>query len=234
MKSLTKLRREKIQQVRKKLKNRKVSIGTWQQIQSIEISKILSHSKYDWIALDLEHGAFDNSFLNHAFDIITSNGCLPLARIKKPDKFEARFVLDYGAAGIIIPMIETRQQLEEIVNEIIWPPGGKRGVGFCNANGYGEHFNEYSKEANKPFIIAMIENKVALENIDDILATKNLDAIIIGPYDLSASLGVTGDFSNKKFLKYKNNIFKSCKKAKIPFGFHIVDPEKKLLKITLN
>ena len=110
----------------------------------------------------------------------------------------------------------------------------KRGVGFCNANGYGEHFNEYSKEANKPFIIAMIENKVALENIDDILATKNLDAIIIGPYDLSASLGVTGDFSNKKFLKYKNNIFKSCKKSQNSFWISYNRSRKKLLKITLN
>ena len=144
---------------------------------------------------------------------------MPLARLKKPDKFEARFVLDYGAAGIIIPMIETRQQLEEIVNEIIWPPGGKRGVGFCNANGYGEHFNEYSKEANKPFIIAMIENKVALENIDDILATKNLDAIIIGPYDLSASLGVTGDFSNKNFLNIKIIFLKAVKKPKFLLDF---------------
>ena len=234
MSTHTEIRRKKINFIRKKLLIKKPSIGTWQQIQSIEISKILANSDYDWIALDLEHGAFDNTFLNFAFDMITSNGCLPLARISKPDKFEARSILDYGAAGVIIPMIESKKQLDEITNEIIWPPKGNRGVGFCNANNYGDSFNEYSKEAIKPFIVAMIESTRAIENLDQILLNKNLDAILIGPYDLSASLGVLGNFSQKEFIKFQNKIFECCKKHKVPFGFHVIDPEGKIIEEKLN
>jgi 2-dehydro-3-deoxyglucarate aldolase len=234
MNSLTKLRKKKINSIRKKLKSKIPSFGTWQQIQSIEISKILSNGNYDWIALDLEHGAFDNSFLNFAFDKITTNGCLPLARVSKPDKYLARSVLDYGAGGIIIPMIETKEQIEEIINEAIWPPYGKRGVSFCNANEFGDSFNDYSKEAKSPLIIAMIENQTGVENLEHILSVKNLDAILIGPYDLSASLGIVGKFLHKDFIKCQNEIFKICKKFRVPFGFHIVEPEKKIITNKLN
>lgn len=234
MNSLTKLRKKKVDFIRKKLSLNIPSFGTWQQIQSLEISKILSKGDYDWIALDLEHGAFDNSFLNHSFEKIIANDCLPLARISKPDKFIARSVLDYGAGGIIIPMIETKEQLEEISHDIIWPPYGKRGVSFCNANDFGENFNDYSKEARSPLIIAMIENQKGVENLEKILSLKNLDAILIGPYDLSASLGIVGKFSHKDFIKCQNEIFKICKKFKVPFGFHIVEPEKKMITNKLN
>lgn len=234
MNSLTKLRKKKINLIRKKLKSKIPSFGTWQQIQSIEISKILSKGDYDWIALDLEHGAFDNTFLSYAFEKIIANECLPLARISKPDKYLARSVLDYGAGGIIIPMIETKEQLEEIIDEVIWPPYGKRGVSFCNANDFGESFNDYSKEAQSPLVIAMIENQKAVKNLEKILLVKNLDAILIGPYDLSASLGIVGKFSHKDFIKCQNQIFKICKKFRVPYGFHIVEPEKKMITNKLN
>ena len=232
--SSTYLRKKKIGLIRKKIRYKIPSFGTWQQIQSIEITKILSKSNYDWIAIDLEHGAFDKTFLNFAFDKMILNSCLPLARISKPDKFEARSVLDFGAGGIIIPMIETKRQLEEIIYEAVWPPHGRRGVSFCNANDFGDSFDDYALEAKNPLVIAMIENQKGVENLEQILSVKNLDGILIGPYDLSASLGITGKFSNKKFIKCQNNIFKTCQKFKVPFGFHIVDPDKKKIMKTLN
>lgn len=234
MNPLTKLRKKKINSIRKKIKSNIPSFGTWQQIQSIEISKILSNGDYDWITLDLEHGAFDNSFLSYAFDKIIANGCLPLARISKPDRYLARSVLDYGAGGIIIPMIENKEQLQEIINYSIWPPHGKRGVSFCNANDFGESFKDYSKEAKNPLIIAMIENKKGVENLKQILSVKNLDAILIGPYDLSASLGILGKFSHKDFVKCQNKIFRMCKEFRVPFGFHITEPKKKIVTNKLN
>lgn len=234
MNSLTNSRRKKINFIRKNLKSKIPAFGSWQQIQSIEISKILSNGSYDWVALDLEHGAFDNSFLSYAFDQIIANGCLPIARISKPDKYLARYVLDYGAGGIIIPMIENKEQLQEIIDYSIWPPHGKRGVGFCNANNFGGSFKDYSKEARSPLIIAMIENQKGVENLKQILSVNNLDAIMIGPYDLSASLGILGKFSHKNFIKCQNEIFKICKKFRMPFGFHIVEPDKKIITNKLN
>ena len=230
MPSNSKKRIKLLSKIRKKLLMKQISLGTWQQMQSIEISKLLALSNYDWIALDLEHGGFDNSHLSGAFDIILSQGALPLARISRPDNFEARSVLDKGAAGIIIPMIETNEQMEEIIEHSIWPPKGKRGVGFCNVNDFGKNFHQYKSESQKPFISIMIENINILSHLDKICSNNNVDSIFIGPYDLSASLGLTGDFKNKDFKKIQDEIFYIAKKYNKPFGFHVVEPSKKIVQ----
>ena len=228
MPSNSQTRSHLLNKIRKKLSNTQASLGTWQQIQSIEISKLLAIAGYDWITIDLEHGSFDNSFLSGAFDTILAHGALPFARISRPDKFEARLALDKGAAGIIIPMIETKEQVDEIIDYSIWPPKGSRGVGFCNANDFGKSFETYKKESQKPFISVMIENFRVIKQLDKICSSKSIDSIFIGPYDLSASLGVTGDFRSKIFNEAQKEIFYIAKKKK-PFGFHVVEPSKKII-----
>lgn len=228
--SNSKLRLDRINILRKKLLNQKVSVGTWQLIQSFEVSKILSLAKYEWVTIDLEHGSFDESFLSPAFDIILSQGSLPLARIARPDKFESRSVLDKGAAGVIIPMVETPEQLDDIINSSLWPDNGNRGVGYCNANDFGKNFKDYKEEAQRPIFVAMIENTQIIENLEKICSNKYLDALFIGPYDLSASLGITGDFKNKLFVDTQNRIFDICSKYKKPFGYHVINPDKKDLQ----
>ena len=115
-----------------------------------------------------------------------------------------------------------------------WPPAGKRGVGFSVANSFGKYFDQYKKFSQNPFIIAMIENSIALDNLDAILQTKYLDGIFIGPYDLSASLGVPGNFENKLFVDAIKYIKQKCKKYNVPYGIHVVEPDikkyKKILK----
>ena len=185
---------------------------------------------YDWVTIDLEHGSFDNSFLCGAFDTILSQGAVPLARISRPNKFEARMALDKGAAGVIIPMVETKEQVDEIIDHSIWPPGGIRGVGFCNANDFGDSFDIYKKESQNPFISLMIENYKVINQLDEICSNKYIDSIFIGPYDLSASLGVNGDFNSKIFIDTQEEIFKIAKKNKKPFGFHVVEPSSKTIE----
>ncbi|MDP7197467.1 MAG: aldolase/citrate lyase family protein, partial [SAR202 cluster bacterium] len=111
-----------------------------------------------------------------------------------------------------------------------WPPAGKRGVGFSRANLFGKHFDEYKKEALEPLLVAQIEHIKAVNNLENILKVEGLDAIMVGPYDLSASMNITGEFDNRDFISIMGKILKQCKKYNIPCGDHIVQPDPKLLE----
>lgn len=225
---------KKIINLRRNLKNKIPSIGTWVQLNNSDSAELLAISGYNWIAVDFEHG---NISINNAANIFRSielNNSLPFARVSSHDIFECRKVLDIGALGLIIPNIQNDKQLERIIMHSSYPPVGKRGVGFCRANLYGLNFKEYMKFAQRPFIVAMIESIEGIENIENILKVQGLDAIFIGPYDLSASLKCVGDFENKEFKKTLEYVKKISIKNKIPIGIHVVNPDKKLLKNYIN
>ena len=224
------MRLEKIKIIREKLQNCKVSIGTWQQIPHASISEILGHAGYDWVAVDIEHGSVSVDQLPDLFRAIELGGTLPLARIAESTPKECKQALDAGAGGIIAPMIENAEQLKMVRNACCWPPVGNRGVGFSRANLFGKNFEFYKEEAKSPLLIAQIEHINAVDNLDEILQVNGLDAIIIGPYDLSASMGSTGKFDSQKFIEIMDSIINRCEKYNVPCGDHVVFPDNSLLK----
>ena len=134
------------------------------------------------------------------FEALELGKTLPLVRVSEGKSKECKEALDAGAGiGVIVPMIESASQLENIRQNCCWPPSGKRGVAFHRANFFGGRFKDYLEEAQSPLIVAMIETAKGMENIDEILDVKGLDAIIVGPYDLSASIGKTAQFESKEF-----------------------------------
>ena len=223
------MRLEIIKIIRNKLENNQVSIGTWQQIPHASISEILGQAGYDWVAVDMEHGSISVNQLPDLFRAIELGGTLPLARIAESTPKDCKQALDAGAGGIIAPMIENAEQLKMVRNACCWPPVGTRGVGFSRANLFGKNFESYKKEAQSPLLIAQIEHINAVNNLDKILQVDGLNAIIVGPYDLSASIGLTGQFEHKKMAALMKKIINLCKKHNVPFGDHIVEPDLKLL-----
>ena len=223
------MRFEKIKFIRKKLQNNQVSIGTWQQIPHSSISEILGQSGYDWVAVDMEHGSVSVAQLPDLFRAIELGGTLPLARIAESIPKDCKQALDAGAGGIIAPMIKSAEQLTMVRNACCWPPVGTRGVGFSRANLFGKNFDSYKKEAQSPLLIAQIEHINAVNNLEEILQVDGLDAIIVGPYDLSASMGITGKFDTREFIEVMDSIINRCKKFNVPCGDHVVQPDRKLL-----
>jgi 2-dehydro-3-deoxyglucarate aldolase len=217
-------RHAKILSVREKLNTGKTTIGSWMQLPSTSVAEIMGDAGYDWVAVDLEHGSMSTSQLPDLFRALELGGTLPLVRLAHGNLKEAKDALDSGAGGIIIPMVESSAQLKEVISHSCWPPAGIRGVGFSRANLYGKYFNDYKKEAQQPLIIAQIEHIKAVNDIDSILETPGLDAIIIGPYDLSASMGLTAQFEHADFTARLNKILVSCKDKGKAAGVHIVDP----------
>ena len=112
----------KITKIRKKLALKKVSVGTWMQIASPDIAEILSNSGFDWITIDMEHGNFNNSEIVNIFRAIELGNAAPLVRVQNSDINKIKHVLDFGAAGIIIPNIENASQLQKCINNCNWPP----------------------------------------------------------------------------------------------------------------
>jgi len=224
------MRLESIKMIRKKLENNQVSIGTWQQIPHASISEIMGNAGYDWVAVDMEHGSVSVDQLPDLFRAIELGGTLPLARIAGSTPKDCKQALDAGAGGIIAPMIKSAEELTILRNACCWPPVGTRGVGFSRANLFGKNFESYTEEAQSPLLIAQIEHINAVNNLDEILQVDGLDAIIVGPYDLSASMGITGEFDSHEFIDVMDSIINRCKKYNIPCGDHVVQPNQKLLE----
>lgn len=223
-------RLEDVRKIRTALRSGSAVIGSWMQLADSNVAEIMGQSGYQWVAIDMEHGAVSLSQLPDIFRALELGGTLPLARVASPTPINCRQALDQGAAGVVIPMISSAAQLQAIINECHWPPRGRRGVGFSRANGFGKYFDSYIQEAQESFVVAQIEHIEAVDNLESIVAVEGLDAIMVGPYDLSASLGVTGEFENKKYLETLANILAVCAKHKMPCGIHVVQPETKVLE----
>ena len=219
-----------IKAIRKKLLTNQQSIGSWMQIPNSSVAEIIGQMGFEWVAVDMEHGAISVSQLPDIFRALELGNTLPLVRLSQGEEKDCKQALDAGAAGVIIPMVNNANKLKKVIDYCRWPPAGKRGVAFSRANVFGNKFDLYRREAQKTLIIAMIEDLTAVENLESILSVKGLDAILIGPYDLSASMGIIGKFSDIRFEKITQKILNLSKKNKVSAGIHIVEPSKLKVK----
>ena len=218
-------RLEKIRAIRKSLAVNQPSLGSWMQIPHPSVAEIMGQAGYDWVAVDMEHGAIAGHQLPDLFRALELGNTLPLVRLAQGHPKDCKQALDAGAGGVIVPMVETAAQLTQVRDACRWPPAGTRGVGFTRANLFGKHFDEYCEEAQAPLLVAMIEHNRAVENLEEILSVEGLDAIMIGPYDLSASMGVTAQFDMPEFIAAMNRIRTLCGQHHIPCGVHVVMPD---------
>lgn len=219
-----------IRQIRKCLRNGGYSIGSWMQIPHPSVAEIMGYAGYAWVAVDMEHGAIAVHQLPDLFRALELGGTLPMVRLAQGGPNDCKQALDAGAGGVIVPMIESVAQLEQVRDACRWPPAGKRGVGFSRANLFGKNFDSYCVEAQNPLLVAMIEHVRAMENLEHILGVEGLDAILIGPYDLSASMGLTAQFDHPDFISAMERIRNCCGQYGIPCGVHVVAPDANVLE----
>lgn len=194
----------------------------WQQIPSTIITEIFCNTTFSGVVFDLEHGCFNNETLYNCIQICTLKNKTCFIRVTYLDKTVIRMSLDAGCSGVIFSTVENYKQAEELYNFCFYPPNGIRGQGLVRENKWGqESFNE-----RKPIIVAQIENKQGVENIDSISQVQ-FDYFMVGPYDLSVSLGCIGDFNSSL---YKNAILTLQAKIKNKLGYHIVKDIDKQIK----
>tara|TARA_B100000614_G_scaffold261574_1_gene291585 strand:- start:60 stop:836 length:777 start_codon:yes stop_codon:yes gene_type:complete len=219
-----------VKKIREKLEKGGVTLGSWMQLDCPSAAEIMGQAGYDWVAVDLEHGHFSLSGLPDVFRALALGGTLPFARIARGGSKEIKQTLDAGARGIIVPMVESALDLEEWISMAFYPPKGCRGVGYSRANLFGKDFEGYAEtHGDDLFMVAQIESIAGVNQLEDILRVPGLDAIIIGPYDLSGSMGMTAEFSRPEFKSVLDKIEVCCRKAGIPSGIHVVQPDQGLL-----
>ncbi|HKK15818.1 MAG TPA: aldolase/citrate lyase family protein [Gammaproteobacteria bacterium] len=192
-------------------------IGTLVSLPSAEITELLASSGFDWLFIDAEHGAFNPQ---QAQTMLQAAGeCPCVIRVPAADDIWIKKALDCGAAGIIVPQVHTADQARQIVNSAKYSPTGSRGVGIGRAHKYGIEFEDYLEKANRETaVIIQAESQAAVDNIDAIAKVKGIDAIFIGPYDLSASLGKTGQVTHKEVVRAINKVANACKSANVRAG----------------
>src|SRR3990167_1006889 len=171
------------------LKSGQLQVGSWITLAHPAIAEIMANAGFKWLTIDLEHSAITIREAEELIRVISLCGVVPVVRLTANNPEQIKRVLDAGAYGIIVPMINTREDAEKAIKAAYYPPKGTRGVGLARAQGYGVHFSEYKSwlETTGCIVIAQIEHIDGVERVDEILSLPDIDGYIIGPYDLSAS-----------------------------------------------
>lgn len=220
--------------LKQKLKNNELTIGSWIMMADSMSVEVMALAGFEWLVVDIEHTPIDMETVKTLIITIQANNMKALVRVSKNEEVVIKKVLDMGANGIIVPMVSSKEDAEQAVNYAKYPPVGKRGVGLYRSTKYGTKFEEYKKWVDEELvIIAQIEHIDAVNNIDDILSVAGIDGTIIGPYDLSGSMGFPGDFEREDVKEAVQHVLDRCKENNVPSGFHVVDtnPEKLNQKI---
>jgi len=209
--------------LKEKIRQGKLTIGSWLTIPHPSIIEIMATAGFEWLTIDIEHSAIGIESIQNMINAIQGKGMKALVRVFANDEVIIKRVLDAGADGIIVPMIKSKEEARQIIDHVYYPPKGKRGVGLSRAQNFGIGFEEYKDKLNKEIIIiAQIEHIDAIHNLKEILSVNEIDGTIIGPYDLSASMGKPGHFNDidvKTAIEKYNQI---CDELNKPKGSHVI------------
>lgn len=217
--------------IRDALLNREPCFGTWIQIGHAGVAEILANIGFEWIAVDCEHTEIDVALFADLARGMFGRGPAPLVRVRENDTLAIRQVLDAGAEGVIVPLVNSAEEAAKAVAAAKYPPEGVRGFAFGRMNDYGAKFDDYVKRANEQIaVVVMIESKEAVERIDEILAVEGVDGVFVGPYDLSGSYGIPGQTDHELVRNGCQKVSEACFSAGKSAGAHIVVPTKERIR----
>jgi len=210
---------------RKALLERRVTIGSWLQINNATAAEVLANAGYEWISIDIEHTDIGITSLTGLLRGIYGRGAAPIARVTTNDVLEIRRALDVGAEGVLVPFVSDADQARQAVAAAKYPLQGVRGYSFCRANNWGADFAADVQTANEQTaVIVMIETKEGVDNIGDIVSVDGVDAVFIGPYDLSGSYGIPGQTQDPVLRNACRRVIDACEQAGKSVGLLVALP----------
>jgi 2-dehydro-3-deoxyglucarate aldolase len=213
-------------ELKRKLSENELTVGSWITIAHPNVVEIMASAGFEWLVVDMEHTSIDLGIAQTLIATIQANGMQALVRVAKNEEVIIKKVLDMGADGIIVPMIKSAQEAQEAINYAKYPPTGQRGVGLYRAQRYGLGFDDYKRWVEEELvIIAQIEHIEAVEHIEEIVTTEGIDGVIIGPYDLSGSMGVPGEYYRKEVSDAIERVLEVCREHNVPSGFHVIESD---------
>lgn len=216
------------QKLKEKIRSRKPAFGAWTSLSHPQITEIFSRAPFDFVGIDIEHSTISLEQSGRIIAAAQSNGVCCLPRIASHNMESIKRLLDTGADGLIVPMVNTYEEAQNLVAWSKYPPLGKRNFGVARAQGYGFDFDKYIREWNESStLIIQIESIEAVQNIEKMLSLENVDGAMVGPYDISGSLGVPGQLEHPKVREACEVVVQACKKFQKGCGTHLVEPDQK-------
>jgi 2-keto-3-deoxy-L-rhamnonate aldolase RhmA len=217
--------------LKEKLHQKKVTLGSWITLAHTSIAEIMASAGYDWLVVDLEHTTISIEQAGELIRVIDLCGVAPLVRLTSNHPDQIKRVMDAGAHGIVVPMVNSVDDARKAVAATRYAPQGSRGVGLARAQKFGVGFSDYLQwQKDGPVVIVQIEHKDALENLEEIFSEPGVDGFIIGPYDLSCSMGIPGEFDRAEFKMAMSQILATGLRMNFPAGIHIVEPDLERLR----
>ena len=208
---------------RQKLIKKDLLVGPLVTLPSPEIAEILSETGFDWLFIDMEHAPFSVQDVQRIVQV-TEGKCPCVVRVPSNDDVWIKKVLDTGADGVLIPHVNSPEEAHQIIRSCKYPPEGMRSAGLSRAQGYGLRFREYVENANdKVAVILQIEDVEGVRNIDAIVKIPGVDAVFVGPYDLSGSMGKIGKVTDDDVLQEIDKVRSACLKAGVAVGVFGID-----------
>ncbi|HAA17820.1 MAG TPA: 2,4-dihydroxyhept-2-ene-1,7-dioic acid aldolase [Cytophagales bacterium] len=200
-------------------------LGVLLTLDAPEVSELVAAIGYDWVMIDMEHSTLDLRAVQGLLQAI-GQGCETIVRVPSAEEEWIKRVLDTGCSGIMVPQVNTAELAAQVVQWSKYPPQGGRSVGIGRAHGYGRELGEYLAKANaKTKILAQIEHIEAVTNLESIVQTPGLDALFIGPYDLSGSMGLPGQVQHPQVQSAVQQVIQACLVHNMPFGLFGGTPE---------
>lgn len=177
-------------------------------------TEMAAQAGFDFLVLDMEHGLGDEGAILRMIRSVNGSVAAPLVRIPCLRSEYVKKVLDFGASGIMCPMVETAEEAKALVEFMRYPPEGKRGLsGGSRASGYGRNFKDYFACANRDLLcVAQIENARGLEEVEAIAAVDGVDVLFIGHSDLSLNLGCFNRFDDDRILRAEESVLAAARK----------------------
>ena len=218
--------------VKAKLRAGQPSFGTWLSLGDLFATRVLARLGFDWLTLDIEHQAIDWSQAAMLFAAIADAGCVPLARVPEGSHVLIKRVLDAGAWGIVVPMVDSVEQARVAIAAAKYPPVGNRSVGGgMHSLNFGASSAEYYRRANDEILVVLqTESPTGVENAEAIYALEGVDAIFVGPVDLRANMRAAdgAEATDEEFEAMLRRGVAAGKKTGTPTGMHVMSPEAAL------
>lgn len=216
--------------VKRLLSEGKPVVGTWLSLGSITAARFMARAGFDYLTVDVEHSLANVETTTHMMASIADAGCVPLARVPSCRHDHIKRVLDNGGYGIVVPMVNTREEAETAVAACLYPPRGNRSVGGSvhALNFAATPADYYAKVDDEVLIVLQCEHIAAVRNFDEIYSVPGIDAVFVGPNDLAASMrGADGRPPTADVFKQTlADILAGCKRNKIAAGIHTFSVEE--------
>ena len=208
-----------------RLKSRHPVFGAWTSLGHPSITEMFTRSGVDFIGIDLEHSTISQEQAQRLIAASQAAGVACLPRLASHNKEQASRLLDSGADGLIVPNVTTVVQAVQAVEWCTYPPLGKRSYGVARAQGYGVSFEEYAATWNeRAALLLQIESLQGVEAIEELLRLDAVSGVMIGPYDLSGSLGIPGQLEHPRVRSACARVIKACREARKACGTQLIEP----------